>query len=267
MKRIQQLAPLLLIAILAWSSCEQEVDIKLNETEPRVVIEGWVTDTPGPYDFKVSKTGSYLGTGEEVMVSGALLVLKDDMGAVDTLVEQRPGWYQSTDFQGQIGHTYYLEATVEGKMYKASNYLPRINPIIASGYTYNDTLVFGPGYYVGLLAEEPAGLGDFFQFRFWRNDTAFNSITDLFVTDDHFVDGQVSPFLYLYPCRLGDTVVIEVRSLSQTSYDFYVTLFQQGAGTGGPFASVPDNLATNFDNGALGWFGATAPRRDTLIIQ
>jgi hypothetical protein len=253
--------------ILVLSSCEQEVDIKLNDADARVVIEGWITDDPGPYQFKVSKTGAYLGDSKDVLVAGATLIVKDDLGLVDTLRAVSPGWYETTRIQGQQLHTYYLEASVEGQVYKASNYLPRINPLLGSGYEYNDTLIFGAGYYVGLLAQEPAGTGDYYQFRFMRNDTAFNSVSDIFVTDDNLVDGQVSPFLYPYPCRLGDTVVIEVRSLSLASYDFYVTLVQQGSGTGGPFASVPDNLQTNFDNGALGWFGAAASRRDTLVIQ
>jgi hypothetical protein len=267
MRQLRYIIPILLLSLATATGCEQKVDIKLNETDARVVIEGWVTDEPGPYDIKISKTGAYLGTGEEVLVSGAFVVLKDDMGNVDTLVEQRAGWYQTTHLQGQQQHNYFLEATVEGTTYKASNYLARINPILASGYEYNDSMIFGAGYYVGLVAEEPLGIGDFYQFRFWRNDTAFNSVSDLLVTDDRYVDGQVSPFLFPYPCALGDTVVIEVRSLSQASYDFYITLLQQGAGVGGPFASVPDNLTTNFDNGGLGWFGATAQRRDTLVIQ
>lgn len=267
MLKTRQFAILFLLSIAALFGCEQPVELKLNETDARVVIEGWVTDGPGPYDFKISKTGPYLGATDETMVSGAFALLKDDMGNVDTLVERRPGWYQSTDIQGQMLHNYFLEVTIEGKVYKASNYLPRINDILASGYQYNDTLVFGPGFYVGLLALEPAGIGDFYQFRFWRNDTAFNHAGDIFVTDDRFVDGQVSPFLYPYPCQVGDTAVIEVRSLSASSYDFYVTLSQQASGGGGPFASVPNNIASNFDNGAFGWFGAAATRRDTLAIE
>ena len=267
MQRSKNYFLILLAGLLVLSSCEQKIDIALDEADTRVVIEGWITDDPGPYLFKVMQSGPYLGDGADVLVSGAALILKDDMGGVDTLVEQRAGWYATTHLQGQQQHNYFLEVTVAGKVYKASNYLPRINPILASGYEYNDTLIFGAGYYVGLVAQEPAGIGDYYQFRFTRNDTTFNSVSDIFVTDDRFVDGQVSPFLYPYPCRLGDTVVIEVRALSLASYDFYVTLTQQGAGTGGPFASVPDNIKTNFDNGALGWFGATAPRRDTLVIQ
>lgn len=255
-----------LIAIAAIG-CEREVDIKLKDSESKVVIEGWVTDMPGPYEFKVSKTISYLGDGSESLVSGAQIILKDDMGGVDTLIQTQPGRYQTTHLQGQMEHNYFLEATVEGTTYSASNYLPRISPLLGTGYEYNDTMIFGAGYYVGLLAQEPAGVGDYYQFRFWRNDTAFNSIADLIVTDDRYVDGQVSPFIFPYPNRLGDTVVIEVRAISLTSYDFFLTLYAQGTGSGGPFASVPDNLASNFDQGAFGWFGTAAARRDTLVIQ
>jgi hypothetical protein len=260
-------AMLFLAALAAMAGCEQKIELKLENADPKIVIEGWVTDQPGPYDFKVSRSSPYLGDGADVKVSGARLILRDDMGVVDTLVETRPGWYQTTHLQGQMEHNYVLEVNVEGTTYTASNYMPRINPLLGTGYEYNDTMVFGAGYYVGLLAQEPAGIGDFYQFRFWRNDTAFNAISDLLISDDRYVDGQISPFLFPYPNRLGDTVVVEVRSISAKTYDFFVTLFQQGTGSGGPFASVPDNLATNFDNGAVGWFGAASARRDTLVIQ
>lgn len=266
MKLQKRFIALLFVLTGLFFGCEREIDLKLNETAPKVIIEGWVTDAPGPYEFKVTRSGAYLGGATEDFVSGAQLILKDDMGAVDTLIATRPGWYQTTHIRGQMMHNYFLEVTVENEVYKASNYLPRINDILAVGAEYSDTIVFGPGYYVGLLAPEPPGIGDFYQFRFWRNDSLFNGISDLLVTDDRFVDGQISPFLYPYPNELGDTIVVEVRAHSQISYDFYVTLFQQGSG-GGPFGTLPDNLSTNFDNGAKGWFGTAASRRDTLIIQ
>ncbi|MBK9448557.1 MAG: DUF4249 domain-containing protein [Bacteroidetes bacterium] len=261
--RILMLLPLAAMLV----ACEQKIDLQLNDADPKIVIEGWITDQPGPYDFKVSRSSPYLGDGAESHVTGAQLILRDDLGNVDTLVETGPGWYQTTDFQGQREHNYFLDVTVEGQKYSATNYLPRINPLLGTGYEYNDTMVFGAGYYVGLLAQEPAGRGDFYQFRFTRNDTVFNSIADLLVSDDAFVDGQLSPFLFPYPNRLGDSIVVEVRAVSAKTYDFFVTLFQQGTGSGGPFASVPDNLATNFDNGAVGWFGAAAVVNDSLVIQ
>lgn len=266
MKQIS--TPILLAFLLGLSmmSCEQKIDIKLNETEPRVIIEGWVSDMPGPYTFKLAHSASYLGDGKERPISDAVMILSDDQGNRDTLQEQAPGWYTSTHIQGQQQHNYFLEVQTGGKVYSARDYLPRVNGIAASGYEYNDTLIFGEGYYVGILAQEPAGIGDFYQFRYWRNDSLFNGINDLIVSDDRLVDGQLSPFLFPYPNELGDTVVVEIRAISQQSYDFFLTFYQQASG-GSPFGSAPDNLKTNFDNGALGWFGAAAVVRDTLIIQ
>jgi hypothetical protein len=162
---------------------------------------------------------------------------------------------------------YTLQATVDGKTYTAQNRLPRVNPILQTAYFYSDTILFGPGYYVGLVAPEPAGIGDFYQFRIWRNDSLFNAPFDLIITDDRLVDGQISPFMYPYPHKLGDTVVVEIRGLSNLSYDYYLTFAAQTTGGGGPFGSPPDNLITNFDQGALGFFGCAAVTRDTVIIQ
>lgn len=266
MKRIYSHLFFAMLIGLSLTACEQEIDIKLNETEPKVIIEGWVSDQPGPYTFKLGHSASYLGTGKESPISGATLILSDEMGTRDTLVEQQPGWYNSTTFRGQQQHNYFLEVQAEGEVYMARDYLPRVNNISASGYEYIDTLIFGEGYYVGILAQEPAGIGDFYQFRYWRNDSLFNSINDLIVSDDRLVDGNLSPFLFPYPNELGDTIVVEIRAISQATYDFFQTFYQQASG-GSPFGSAPDNLKTNFDNGALGWFGAAAVVRDTIIIQ
>lgn len=259
---------LVLIASLLWiSSCEQEVQLDLEEGEPKIVIEGWVDNLPGPYEFMVRRSGAFFGTAEEIPVSNAVMVLKDDMGGVDTLVEEWPGHYFSGHLQGQKEHTYTLEAWVEGEKYTAENYLPRINPFNFALPFYSDTLVFGEGHYILVSANEPPGVGDFYQFRIYRNDSLFNGPNDVFFSDDRLVDGQESLFIYPYPHEVGDTVVVEVRGISNITYDFLLTYFQQLNGGGGPFGSPPDNLVTNWDNDGLGFFGTAAVIRDTIVIQ
>ena len=88
--------------------CEQEVMLDLNEGESRIVIEGWVNDRPGPYEFMVRRSGPFFGEAEEIPVPNATLVLKDDMGGIDTLNEMWPGHYFSTHLQGQQEHEYTL---------------------------------------------------------------------------------------------------------------------------------------------------------------
>ena len=266
MKGLRYLLLLLLPGILL-SSCEQEVMLDLEEGEPRIVIEGWVDDKPGPYEFMVRRSGDFFGTAEEIPVTGALIVVSDDMGGVDTLHEMWPGHYFTNHIQGVQEHNYTVEAWVEGEYYRAENYLPRINPFSFALPFYSDTLVFGEGYYILVGADEPAGVGDFYQFRIYRNDSLFSGPGDVFFSDDRIVDGQETVFIFPYPHELGDTVVVEVRGISNLTYDFLITYFQQLNGGGGPFGSPPDNLITNWDNDALGFFGTAAVARDTIIIE
>ncbi|HHG84236.1 MAG TPA: DUF4249 family protein [Bacteroidetes bacterium] len=99
----------------------------------------------------------------------------------------------------------------------------------------------------------------------YRNDSLFNAPTDLLVSDDRLLDGQIAPFLYPYPHEVGDTIIVEARGISNLTYDYFITFFQQLTG-GGPFGSPPENVITNFDNGGLGFFGTASVVRDTLII-
>jgi len=256
-----------LLALFSLQSCEQEVDLSLEQGETKLVIEGWVTDQPGPYEFTIRRSGAYFGSTIATMVSGATLILSDDMGNVDTLVEGAPGHYYTTYLEGQQEHEYAMEVQAYGEVYRASNYLTRINDFNFVIPFYSDTLVFGPGHYILVGADEQVGVGDFYQFRIWRNDSLFDGPGDVFFSDDRLVDGQESLFVYPYPHEEGDTVVVEVRSISNLTYDYLITYIQQLNGSGGPFGSPPENLLTNWDNDALGFFGTASPVRDTVIIE
>ncbi|MEM7038594.1 MAG: DUF4249 domain-containing protein [Bacteroidota bacterium] len=257
----------LLLLMFSTTACEQEIDLELTESEPRLVIEGWVSTLPGPYEFRVSRSVGFLGNEPQELVSGAVIVVSDDMGNADTLEEGSPGFYYTGHLRGAQNHQYFVEVQEGGQTYKASNWMPRIGEIDSSWVTYEPDFVFGEGYYVNLQAFEPAGVGDFYQFRLWQNDSLFSAPGDLLVTDDRFVDGQLSPFLFPSPMEEGDTVVAEVRGISNLTYDYFITLFQQASGSGGPFGAPPENLLTNWDNGALGFFGCGAAQRDTLVVE
>lgn len=256
----------ILLSGLWMTGCEEQIDIDLEEGQQEVVIEGWVTTANEPYVFKVTRSMNFFGDPEEIPISGAQLVVKDDMGVVDTLEEVQPGHYQTGHLIGQTEHNYSLEAEVEGQSYTADNYLPRIGPVVALFSQYSDTIIFGEGHYVFLVAQEPPGIGDYYQFRVSLNDSLFDGVGDILVTDDRFVDGQLSPFMYPYPFESGDTVSVEIRAISNLSYDYYITYFQQATGGGSPFGSPPANLITNISNPGLGFFGTAALVRDTIII-
>lgn len=268
MKSIYSSFLLLACASLLVSACEEKIDIDLNSVAPKVVIEGAIRSDQGPYSVKVTRTVNYYGTFQEDFVSGARLVVSDNAGNIDTLKEVRPGYYETTTLVGTFGRTYTLNALVNGNSYTASEYLQPINPIDTLTFRYDSgSLFMDPGYYVTFYAQETPGRGNYYQNRFWINDSLLNHPTDYLFSNDDLFDGSFVFFEFPFTCKLGDTVVVEVRSISKAYYDFLITVLQETNNSGSPFSSMPDNLAGNISNEGLGYFSSFGIARDTIIIQ
>ena len=265
MKRISAFI-LVIVAALNFG-CEKEIDLQLPEFESRIVIEGAITNLPGPYLIRVTKTVPYLGKDTLPAVTGASLIINDDAGNRDTLLEISPGYYQTQSLQGVIGRTYYLEAKIEGQIISASDKMNRVNPVDSLTYEYLDGLIFlDDGYYVTAYATEPAGIGDYFKFNFYQNDSLYDGLDALFFSDDRTVDGNAAEIFFPFTQQSGDTVKLEIVSLSNGAYDYYLTMQSLLNSAGSPFGSPPQNIYTNLSNDALGFFQANAIESREMII-
>ena len=50
---------LVIVTAVFLTGCQKVVSIDLNNANPRLVVEGIVTDQPGPYSVKLSMSGDY----------------------------------------------------------------------------------------------------------------------------------------------------------------------------------------------------------------
>jgi hypothetical protein len=107
-------------AMVLLSSCITPFDIRASFHE-QLVVEGMITDQPGPYEVKISKTISVQSQlGAPTGVSGATVVIKDDRGNSETLVEKSSGSYYTNTFKGEVGKTYSISiSTSEGNTYES----------------------------------------------------------------------------------------------------------------------------------------------------
>src|ERR1039458_9531614 len=97
------------LAAAFLTGCQKVVSIDLNNANPRLVIEGIVTDQPGPYSVKLSVSGDYFAPSLYFPpVSNALIVMTDNFGQTDTLKENTSGTYLSSTLLGVPGSTYTL---------------------------------------------------------------------------------------------------------------------------------------------------------------
>lgn len=107
-----------LSAIMLWS-CQEEYRVDLQNTDPFLVVDGLITDKPGPHSVRLSKSVKFQDQFVPQAVSGANLHISGSDGQSVALTEGQPGLYQTpADFAGTIGQSYVLHITTqEGQQY------------------------------------------------------------------------------------------------------------------------------------------------------
>lgn len=83
----------LLLLTLLFSGCVEDFDLSRAETEPRLVVEGLITNKRGPYYIRLteSHTGNFVipdyGMNEPSLpVKDAVIIISDNVNQVDTLI-------------------------------------------------------------------------------------------------------------------------------------------------------------------------------------
>lgn len=101
---------ILILCILG--GCIKPFDQEVDEGEKKLVVNGLITDEPGPYTVKLNKTTSYGGYLSTVdpSIDGAVVIISDETGVKETLKQVREGEFQtsSNGIRGRIGGVYTL---------------------------------------------------------------------------------------------------------------------------------------------------------------
>jgi len=109
---------LFIVLIVSSSSCIEEYVVHVDKYENSIVVEGLMTNLPGPYEVTLATTSS-LNSVEYKPLSGAVVAISDDLGRSVLLSESDAGKYTTTDnsFVGVIGHKYKLTIEYSDKLY------------------------------------------------------------------------------------------------------------------------------------------------------
>jgi hypothetical protein len=102
----------LVLTLGALQGCISPFDVDVDEGAKKLVVNGLITNEPGPYTVKINKTTSYGGHFTDVNddVLGATVTISDDSGVTETLKEVHEGEFRTsaTGIQGRIGGSYTL---------------------------------------------------------------------------------------------------------------------------------------------------------------
>ncbi len=257
-----------IVLSLLLFACEQEVELQLKSSEPRVFIEGFIRTDSLYQRISVRKTNNFQESNNYPGINDAIVILSDDAGRIDTLVNISNGIFRTSKvFEGTPNRNYFLKIFAEGKIYQAKAFLPEVVKIDTIIYEYinNTNIVREPGYYLISIGKEPVGI-NYYRVLCFKNDSLFNGIGDYFITDDILVDGNSIFFALPFKFDRGDTAKLELWNIDQPTFYYYVSLIKQLLG-GGPFAPPADNVKGNISNGALGYFGGCGVYSYSLVIE
>src|SRR5512133_1525629 len=106
-ENIKKILLLFLIASIVFS-CTERIDLPLDESSVKLVVEGSVTTNAGVQTIYLTETTNYYYNQKPPVVTGADVTISDGQ-TLFKLSETSPGIYQtSADFSGREGLTYTL---------------------------------------------------------------------------------------------------------------------------------------------------------------
>lgn len=263
----------LFFALLALSfvACEKVIDIDLNSTDPRLVIEANLSDTLGECIVSLTRTLNFDDTVAFPRLTGALVTLRDlSNGTIDTIPELSPGRYAKPSLAGISGRTYELTVNYDGQTYMARGTMPpkvNLDSILVDSSRFTGPR--GPAGSDGLrrvnllvfpIFEEPAGQANQYYFQVTQRDTLND---DFFIYSDLGADGQALLRPIFVQTWEQAEVIIDLQCIDQATYTYLEGLNLNL----GQNSATPSNPAGNFSNGALGHFKVHTTSKKRFIVQ
>lgn len=254
----------IIVLSILLTSCEKVVDLNLGANNPTLVIEGNITNQPGPYFVKLTKTVSFTDASVYPVVSNATVIITDNAGQKDTLVYTTNGIYKTNTLQGVSGRTYSLTVIAEGKTYTTQSTMPQ--NVVLDSLKYNPIQFGGTIIHTAIpIFTDPVARGNNYQFVLKINNVLDKTYL---VDNDNVTNGQIYArplFSNDIEIKPGDNVQVEMRCIDANSYTYYYTLSQaQTDGPGG--GTTPTNPPNGISGGALGLFSAYTTQTKSIII-
>ncbi len=248
-------------SILTLIACEDVVEVDLNESTPKLVIEANILKNIAVNDdnvirIRLSKTVPFFNNSVDP-VTDAIVTITDQNGVVTPIPSSNEdGLYGISDFAVMPGVAYTLEIIVDGETYTATETLVTGVPLEFveqdnEGGFSNDEIELKAFF------NDPPNVQNYYLFE---GLSSKGNMADTF--NDEFFDGnEIFGFYSVEDLEAGDEVTFYLHGVNEQFYNFMFTLLQQSSDqSDGPFETQPATVrgnvlnTTNPDNFPLGYF-------------
>jgi len=253
----------LILSTVLFTSCEDVIDVKLSDENLNLIgVEASITTVDQPKVFlyktlKVDQDVAYPG------ISGAVVTISDNATPANQIIltedSSKPGHYlvpKDKNYLGVAGREYTLNIQAQGVTLVAKDKLAKVEPIDSIEVVPSQR---GEKRFLGVFTygKEPKGLGNYYKWDIYINDTLIHDADRLAIASDEFVDGNYISKLEIYTdfhdtnkpedrkLRLNDKIQVKQTSISEFAYNFYFQMINQSS-TGSLFSVPTANIASNF---------------------
>jgi len=269
--KLYKIFSLILIAAL-FGACEDVITVDLEDGDQQLVVDGWINNQMKPQVIRLVRTSSYFDSSPSPAVTGATVTVTDNTGTVFNFTDNSNGDYVWTPTGGlafgQVGNTYTLSITTEGKEYTSVSTMNRIMEIDSIGAEFREEELGQPeGYYASLFATDPIG-PDTYWIKSYKNGRFLSDPgqMNLAVNGGFTVGATVDGIVFIIPIReginpfgeededgndiapftTGDSIHVEIHSISEDAFFFLnAARTQMTLGDATLFAEPPSNVPTN----------------------
>lgn len=254
------------IICLMLFACTKTVQIQLKNAASKLVIEGKILNTPGPYYVRLSKSTTVSATKSYPAVSGAVVkILDKTSGQSEVLKEVKAGRYATKTIKGIPGHLYQLSIKTGANTFTASSVMPK--PVKLEAVSFQKISLLGAARIFAVSNfQDPAGTENQYLFKQLVNGKDLAGTT--FAFDDRLSDGkQVSESLFTDSSYIkkGDKVVIQMSCVDKKVFNYFNSLMQSESSQ----SPAPSNPVTNLigKGNVLGYFSAQTISTSEAVVD
>ena len=113
-----------ILGVISFTSCEDVIDLELDNTDPRVVIEAITDMNTSSIEVDVSLTTDFFDESVPNVVTDASVTLINEAGDQTIIPVNAEGSYSLSPIDIVSGEKYTLEVVVDGETYTAETFAP-----------------------------------------------------------------------------------------------------------------------------------------------
>lgn len=278
-----------IVFLLSLLSCTERIDIRTEDSPPRLVIYGYITTDTTRHAVRISCSSGYFSTSAPEGISGATVSISNGRETFPLKENSlEPGLYETeADVYGVEGETYTLSVAVdfdgdgEPEAYEATSWLPyraSIDSMAVTASVISDDFLELRVW--GRLADQEENWLSFHPFR--NSDPLAANLEDFFIIDDEHIAREINGVTCWFfdqeeeeeVITPGDLITLYIHSLTKEYGTFLDNAQREFEGSDPIFSGPPANVETNLratgtgnDTPLAGFFSAYSRCSEQMLYQ